>query len=552
MQQPGAVVPFLRLRWALDSVLAVVKRPDLSDALPFRRLPVTPLIAMSYYAGSKIGFFLTPSATPLSTFWPANAILLAGFLLVPVRTWWVLLLTLLPVHLLVQLQTGVPVVTALGWFVGNTGEAILGAMCIRLFKKEGQVFESVRGIFTFLVFGVLLAPMASSFVDSASAIRLGEINSYWQLWETRLSTNMLAILSIVPIVVTFGSQGLASLRKTTLERCLEAGALASSVVVLSFFIFSGSSIAAGVPAAFVYVPLLLLLWAAVRFGPVGLSASLLGVALISAWETVRYHRTFGSASAAQDLLSLHILLTVFAFPLMLIAALIAERRNNQETLELTRRALIHAHEQDRQRIARELQTYVAGQLTMAGLGVDELRGVSNSYARPVLERLYEQILSTGNTMLRLTHKIHPFNVEYLGLARALTKLCRDTGAESGVTVSSLVEDVPAQLSLDASLRLFRIAQLALENTVDSHAKSAEVQLLVDARRVLLRIADVRACPNPQGRPAMAGLTYMREQVLSLGGTLEAILVSDGTVIEASIPISLVAPDRKSHSSSNLV
>lgn len=41
-----------------------------------------------------------------------------------------LVLAVLPAHLLGSAE-GIPVVPALGWFVGNTGEALLGAACIR-------------------------------------------------------------------------------------------------------------------------------------------------------------------------------------------------------------------------------------------------------------------------------------------------------------------------------------------------------------------------------------------------------------------------------------
>jgi len=67
------------------------------------------LVAISYYIGTRIGFAWTPIGQPNSTFWPANAILLAALLLTPPRTWWTLLLAVLPTHMLAQLQAGVPV-----------------------------------------------------------------------------------------------------------------------------------------------------------------------------------------------------------------------------------------------------------------------------------------------------------------------------------------------------------------------------------------------------------------------------------------------------------
>ena len=66
------------------------------------------LVGIGYYVGTRIGFALTPSGQPNSTFWPPNAILLAAFLLAPRRIWWAFLLAVLPVHMLAQLQVGVP------------------------------------------------------------------------------------------------------------------------------------------------------------------------------------------------------------------------------------------------------------------------------------------------------------------------------------------------------------------------------------------------------------------------------------------------------------
>src|SRR5712675_2573782 len=85
------------------------------------------LVAVSYYLGSQIGFLFTPSETPIGTFWPANAILLAAFLLAPPRIWWAFLLAVLPAHMIAQLQSGVPVWTASGWFISNSAEGLIGA-----------------------------------------------------------------------------------------------------------------------------------------------------------------------------------------------------------------------------------------------------------------------------------------------------------------------------------------------------------------------------------------------------------------------------------------
>src|SRR5262249_5076929 len=122
----------------------------------FHASSVAIIVALSYYAASKIGFVFTPAHQVISTFWPPNAVLLATLLLVPTRVWWIVMLAVLPAHFLIQLGLGVPALTALGWFVGNTSEALIGALCISHFKKQAALFESVRGVFVFLIFGVVL------------------------------------------------------------------------------------------------------------------------------------------------------------------------------------------------------------------------------------------------------------------------------------------------------------------------------------------------------------------------------------------------------------
>ena len=98
-----------------------------------RMAPVALSAAVSYYAGAQVGFMLRFPGSPLSVIWPPNAILLAALLLVPTRRWWMVLLAVLPAHLLVEAQNGVPLWTLLGWYLTNCGEALLAAVGVRRF-----------------------------------------------------------------------------------------------------------------------------------------------------------------------------------------------------------------------------------------------------------------------------------------------------------------------------------------------------------------------------------------------------------------------------------
>ena len=243
----------------------------------------------------------------------------------------------------------------------------------------------------------------------------------------------------------------------------------------------------------------------------------------------------GMQSLVYAVLSLHFLLTVLAISFLTSGALIAERRSSEETLRAKCGNFVHAQEQERYRIARELHDNILQRLTLLGLNLDELRAASLVFAKPPLNKIYEQISDISKAIRDLSHDLHPFMLEYLGLPRALKKLCRDAGVRCGITIDFSGDYLASPLPSDVSSCLFRAAQEALQNIAQhSHAKTALMELRLDGRTVQLRISDDGVgLPSSEG----AGLTLVREQLLALDGTLHISSVpSKGTVIEVSAPI----------------
>jgi len=535
-----AIFPLFGLRTTLDSSTGLSKNATVSAA------PLLPtslgalLVAASYYAGSELGLFLKPAHTTIATFWPPSAILLAAFLLAPTQMWWVFLLAVFPAHLLAQMGGGTTLLTALGWFMANTCGPLLGAACIRHFKKDKKLFDSLQGISVFLTFGVFLPAVVKSLLNAFAAVETGRESDYWMLWTTRFFSNIVSNLILVPIIVIFWRNGVSWFRSAEPARYIEAGALAAATVGLSFLIFSGGN-ATGSISLVICAPLPLLFWAAMRFGVGGLSASLLGVALVSIWNTIHGQWPIGTSLMPHDMLIyrtlfLHGLLMVFGFPLIVTAALIVERRSDAETLQATRRNLLSIQEQASHRFSRKLHTDIVGQLTLISIGVDQFGTESNATVRPTLDQLYGEISRVCKDTIDLSSEMHPFVVDYLGLAGALKKLCHDTGTQSGMTISFSAENVPHSFPSGISHRLFRIAKEAMHNIAQhSHAKTANVELKAIEGRILLKIIDDGIGMGPQCGESL-GLTYIRELALSLGGTFKlSSAPSKGTVIEASVP-----------------
>src|ERR1700746_3134829 len=90
--------------------------------LDYRAFFAALLVFAAYYLGAKIGFALTFRPHPVSVLWPPNSILLAALILTPVRVWWFVLLAAFPAHCVTELQSHVPPLMVLCWFISNSSE----------------------------------------------------------------------------------------------------------------------------------------------------------------------------------------------------------------------------------------------------------------------------------------------------------------------------------------------------------------------------------------------------------------------------------------------
>ena len=289
------------------------------------------LVFVGYYAGARLGLALTFLPNPISVLWPPNSILLAALLLAPVSAWWVLILAALPAHLLGELQSGVPAVMVLSWFISNVSEALIGAACVRYFVRGAPSLDRLRNVAVFVGGAAILAPFLSSFLDAAF-VRLngwGE-TGYWELWRTRFFSNVLTALTLVPLIVTWAGGGLAPLLADR-RRLVEGGALLGGLLATGIFVFDSPAGASG-PAALLYLPLPFLLWAALRFGPAGSSAAFAIVALLVIWGAGHGMGPLLASAPAENALSVQLFLIFVAPSLLCLAAVVQERKHVSEAL----------------------------------------------------------------------------------------------------------------------------------------------------------------------------------------------------------------------------
>jgi two-component system, LuxR family, sensor kinase FixL len=309
-----------------------ISKPPLS--LPSAQTVLIALLGCAgYYVGALIGFALTFPASSVSTLWPPNAILLASLLLVPTGSWWLILLGAFVAHVVVQLQSGVPILMILCWFISNSTEALIGALCLRHFLKGPLDLASLKNLIFYVGFAAVLAPFLSSFLDAAFVTLVGwKQNSYWQVWMTRFPSNVLAAIAIPPFIVLWCSKGIAWLRRASQRQHAEGLLLIGGLMVVGFFAFVRESPDLQTTPVLLYLPLPFLLWAAMRFGSLGSSSALLLVVLTSIWGVAQGRGPFAQSSPAENVFSLQMFLIAISLPIMFLAGLVEERREKAEAL----------------------------------------------------------------------------------------------------------------------------------------------------------------------------------------------------------------------------
>jgi signal transduction histidine kinase len=523
-----------------------------------RRACAALVVAIAYYAGAQIGFALTFQPHPVSPLWPPNSILFAALLLSPVRSWWLLLLAAFPAHILVQLNANIPVTMILSWFVSNSSEALIGALILRYLTKSEMRFDNTYhvGMFIFVAF---LAPFLSSFLDVAF-VKLNHFgnNSFWSLFRMRFFSNVLATLTLVPVIVTWWRDGIPSVGTVRWKRYSEGGLLIIGLLLVGV-VTKGAGL--DTTPALLYLPLPVLLWAAIRFGPKGCTAVLLFVSIFEIWLAIHGHGPFAIQSAERNALSVQLFLILASMPLLFLAALIKEREQAQEAalqkeerLELALGAaqqaslalsdsqeklhqshnqvrqllgkLINAQEAERRRISRELHDDLNQKIATLSMGISQLKRklpMPEPALVVELDQLRENATTLTNDVRTLSHQLHPAVLEHLGLVSALQAYIRNFKDEEQIDVELTAEIGTERIPFQVSICLYRVALEALRNVSrHSGASSAAISLKRFDGSIELQVSDsgkgfdVDSFKNGGG----LGLVSVEERLRLLQGSCE--------------------------------
>lgn len=230
---------------------------------------------------------------------------------------------------------------------------------------------------------------------------------------------------------------------------------------------------------------------------------------------------------------------------LLIAALLRQRRARRSAehaqAQLSGR-LIHAHEEERRRLARELHDDLSQQLARLAIDAAVIGKQSNGAEalKEPIGQLRNDLSGISEYVHDLSYRLHPSVLEDLGLVTALQTECDQVRQRYDLNVIESLQPTDPILTGQAALCIYRVAQEALNNAVrHAGADTAEVVFFVEKGEAKLVVKDNGAGFDPASdvAPAGLGLSSMRERVRLLNGTLEIISApGKGTRITATVPV----------------
>jgi signal transduction histidine kinase len=289
---------------------------------PLVLLVVGVLLSLGYNAVLWPLFTFT---LPLPLF-PPQAIILSVLLLTPTRHWWLYLLVYYMLLVAQGMWVNPLVVYTISSDVGDAIEPLIGAALVRRFVLRPDPFTQLRDVSVYAAC-VTVASVVGAMWGAAARLERGF--PFWQSWQGWFLSDVVASLTLAPMIMLWGMYGFAGVRSASPRRLFEAALLGLALLVFGRLIFTSKPDNPDAAPALLYLPVPILLWAAVRFGPQGLVTALAAVTLMAIVGAANGLGPFEGRSAPADILTLRLFLLGVGMPLFLLAALVGERQRAQ-------------------------------------------------------------------------------------------------------------------------------------------------------------------------------------------------------------------------------
>ena len=279
-------------------------------------------IAIIYLVAAKVGLSLAFVNESVSPVWPPTGVAIAAMLWFGYRaTPGVFLGALLANYLL----TDVPLAPSVIIAVGNTLEAVTALYLLRRFAESRNPFNRAFDFLKFVVFAVLISTTIPATIGNLTLCVFG--HEPWQdfqrLWLTWWAGDAVGALLVTPLILCWAEKPVEGWRAV---KWTEFVLLLTLMSLLSITVYTNLLHASTGSRPWGHVTIPLLVWAAFRFGPRGVSAAMVPLVAIAIWGTTHGLGGFANYARNEALLFLQAYIADVAITGLSLAAIVTERK----------------------------------------------------------------------------------------------------------------------------------------------------------------------------------------------------------------------------------
>ena len=291
------------------------------------------VVGIAYYLGAEIAFLIgTLSDRIFAPFWPPNIVLFCALLVTPPRQWWIYIAAAFPAHTIAELGVGMPLPQLIVAFATNCLVAMANAFAVQHLLVEPPWFGTIRKTIIYVLITAFLSPafcaLGGAFVQVLGA---GSIEDYWLFWARWYAANALGSLTLGPIAMIC-LESTTRPRLAPTRRAVEAVVIAVLLIAACIVAFEDlPSIASGYLPLLLYLPLPIIVWAAVRFGAKGASGAVFVISVALIWRTLNGPSLFDIGSAEANVFGIQLFLIGLSPPILLLGSAIEETRRAERT-----------------------------------------------------------------------------------------------------------------------------------------------------------------------------------------------------------------------------
>jgi len=298
------------------------------DFLKPKNVGLVLLVATLYFLAAKLGLSLAFINASVSPVWPPTGIAIALVLWFGYRALPGVLIGALIANFTL---TDVSLFTASGISLGNTLEAFVAVYLLRRYVRHRNPFNRAIDVLKFVAFAAMLGTAIAATIGNVTLSLSGNEawSSFPRLWFTWWLGDAVGALVVTPLILSWLDKSFERWRGL---RLLEALLLLGSLSLLAATIYTDLVLTANTMRLWGHLAIPLLLWAAFRFGPRGVSTAMASLSAIAIWGTIHGTGPFAGSSRHEGLIYLQAYVADLTVTTLALAAIVTERRQTQRNL----------------------------------------------------------------------------------------------------------------------------------------------------------------------------------------------------------------------------